>query len=277
VRDLAFWSIGDGPYAAMLQTLVRSYREVGMEDDFHAFSDRDIDGAVTHRVRAFDKQHYLFKLRFLADEVARLPYRHFVFLDADNYFVRRPRPLLPLLQKAPLHAFLESDCTEPRNTRSDWWGCPLPRFIELMRSRGVTARRVYNVNAGFWIVHRDAIETVCRLMLEFWEHARAAGFFFTEEAPLAYAVHMLCADPERHLMRRHFDVWSCDWTGTFQDRVPDGRPWMFRDYFTNDEHRVDPAIVHAMRSKSALTAAGWRLAADRGLGGDRKRVGERRG
>ena len=74
--------------------------------------------------------------------------------------------------------------------------------------------------------------------------------------PLAYATHMLCADPERHLMRRHFDVWACDWTGHYAGRLPDGKEWLFRDYFTDEAHRVNPAVVHAMRSKDALVRAG---------------------
>lgn len=256
MRDLAFWSIGDGPYAAMLRTLVTSMRQVGVEEDFHAFSDRDVPGAITHRAGAFDKEHYLFKLRFLASEVARLPYRYLAFLDADNYFVRRPRPLLDLMQGSPLHSFLESDCGGAANRRLDWWGCPLPRFVELMRRRGVTSGRIYNVNAGFWVVHRDAIETVCRLAFDFWQHCRDAGHTFTEEAPLAYATHMLCGSPDLHLMRTHFDVWSCDWIGNYSNRLPDGTPWVFRDYFTDEEHLVNPAIVHAMRSKQALLERG---------------------
>ena len=257
MRELAFWSIGDGPYAAMLQTLVSSFRAVGGQEDFHAFSDRPIAGAVTHPVGAFDKQHFLFKLRFLSSEVAKLPYQFFAFLDADNYFVRRPpRPLLELMQRAPLHSFLESDCTDPANNRPDWWGCPLPRYVALMREQGVRSSTVHNVNAGFWIVHRHAIDTVCRLVFAFWERARQAGFTFTEEAPLAYATHMLCGDPGLHLMRAHFDVWACDWTGCFRDRLPDGHSWTFRDYMSGREHQVNPAVVHAMRSKQALIAAG---------------------
>lgn len=259
MRELCFWSVGDGPYALMMQTLVASYRAVGMTDDFHAFSDRPIAGAIHHPIGPFDKTLYLFKLRFLQSEVARLDYRYFAFLDADNYFVRKPSDLLGLMHKSPLHSFLESDCAASDNRRPDWWSCPLPEYVRLMRECGVTTPGVYNVNAGFFIVHRDAIEAVCRLACEFWEHAYRAGYVFTEEAPLAYATHMLCVDPAAHLMRNLFDVWSCDWTGSFAGRLPTGEDWTFQDYMTGAPHKVNPAIVHAMRSNAAMVRAAHHL------------------
>lgn len=254
MHDLCYWSVGDGRYAAMLETMVRSCRNVGVREDFHAFSDRQIPGTTTHRLGPIDKRHYLFKIELLK-RLESLHYRYFAFLDADNFFVRAPPPLLDLMQLSPIHSALESDCTDAGAKRADWWGCPLPRYVSLMRERGVQSERVYNVNAGFFIVHRDAIRTVCGLVASFWEHSRAAGYLFTEEAPLAYATHMLCGDPDRHQMRNFFDVWSCDWTGNFDNRLPNGEAWTFRDYMTDEPHLVNPAVVHAMRSKQALVRA----------------------
>jgi hypothetical protein len=69
-------------------------------------------------------------------------------------------------------------------------------------------------------------------------------------------MHMLCGDPYRHTLRSSMDFWCSDWTGVFSDRLPDSRPWTFTDYFTEERITVNPAIVHAMRSKRALIAAG---------------------
>jgi hypothetical protein len=48
---------------------------------------------------------------------------------------------------------------------------------------------------------------------------------------------------------------ASDWTGHYRDVLPDGQPWSFVDYFTEERILVNPAIVHAMRSKTALIAA----------------------
>jgi hypothetical protein len=130
-----------------------------------------------------------------------------------------------------------------------------------MRFMGVRSRAIYNVNAGFWIVHRDVINRFCELAFEFWDLATKAGFEFTEEPPLAYATHMLCGNPYLHTLRETADVWASDWTGCYAGRLPDGKPWDFVDYFSEETFQVNPAIVHAMRSKEALCELAARNAA----------------
>ena len=85
-----YWSVVDGVYADMMQAVVHSARQVGVFKDFHVWTDRTIHGATCHPITNFDKTLYLFKLRFLRDEVSRLDYDYFVWLDADCYFVRDP-------------------------------------------------------------------------------------------------------------------------------------------------------------------------------------------
>jgi hypothetical protein len=250
-----YWSVTDGPYSAMMASVVKSARQAGVFTPFHIWSDRPVEEAVHHPVKPFDKTWYLFKLRFLREEVKKLNFDYFVWLDADTYFVRKPKDLLGALQGSPVHASLESDACAENNTRPDWWGCPLKRYAGLMRARGVKNRAIYNVNAGFWIVHHDVIETFCALADDFWQFCHANGFDFTEEPPLAYAIHILCGDAGLHTLRNTTDLWASDWTGCFADRLPDGQAWWFVDYFSGEKIPVNPAIVHAMRSKNALAAA----------------------
>lgn len=256
MKELCYWSIADGEYSYMLQALVNSYRAVGMKDDFHVFCDRNIEGAITHPIESFDKSFFWFKFTFLQRFVQQLDYRHYAYIDSDNYFVRKPRPFLDLLEKSPVHSFLEFDCTLPA-LRKVWHACPLPEYVRLMRECGITTKQVYNVNAGFFIVKRDAVDVVCSFAEEFWEHALKQGYVFTEEAPLAYATQMLCEDPEKHLLRDLSDIWCSEWTGHFAGRIPDGKGWMFDNYMTYEPYMmVDPAIVHAIKSKEALIALG---------------------
>jgi len=255
-----WWSIGDGMHGKMLKGTVKSMREHNIEGDIHLWTDqKEIDGATVHHIdtNSFDKKHYLFKLRFLRDYVEKLPYDYYIFFDADSYFVR-PLPYNPLMmmQGSPVHSFLESYTSHPNNKRFDWWGCWLTKYEQLMRDRGVISRRIYNVNAGLWIVQREAVMAFYNLCDDFWKYCESQGVLFTEEAPLAYATHMLCGDAEAHTLSNFTDFWASDWTGNFNQRLPDGSAWHFTDYFTGERTQVNPAIVHCMRSKGVLSKIG---------------------
>jgi hypothetical protein len=252
VQEVCFWSIADGDYSLMLQTLVESFRQVGMQEDFHVFSDREIAGAIVHPIDAnFDKSLYAFKFSYLQRFVKELDYRYFIYLDADNYFVRRPPPLLKFMEYSPLHAFFEGDCTAP-SLRKEWHCCPLQKYVEMMRECGVLSERIYTVNAGFFIIKKEIIDVVCGLAMDFWRHCMQNGYVVTEEPPLAYAMHMLCRDTEQHLLSRFPNIWCSDWTGHYADRLPDGKEWLFSDYLTYETYPVNPAIVHALKGKKIL-------------------------
>jgi len=250
-----YWSVVDGRYTRMMETAIRSAREAGVREDFHVWCDKEVRGATCHPAGEFDKAHYLFKLRFLQQAAGKLDAEYLVWIDADNYFVRDPGDLTRLLHHAPIHATLESDACSPANRRPDWWGCPLPAYASLMRKMGVKSSSIFNLNAGFWIVHREAVDAVCRLAFSFWEECQKAGYVFTEEAPLAYAAHMLCGNPHLHTLAATHEYWASDWTGCYSRRLPDGLPWAFQDYFDGTRRLVNPCIVHAMRSKQAMCAA----------------------
>jgi len=111
---------------------------------------------------------------------------------------------------------------------------------------------VFNVNGGLFIAHHDVIETLFNLAYEFWTYCKENGWTFNDEPLLAYAMQMLCGNPYAHTFRETMDLWASDWTGRYHDDLPDGKAWFFSDYFTEEKILVNPAIVHAMRSKSAL-------------------------
>jgi hypothetical protein len=253
--NYCYWSVADGEYALMAETMIASARKAGVTTEFHIWSDREIADAIVHPVGGFNKEHYLFKLEFLRDHVATLPHDYFVWLDADSYFVRDPGNILRVLEGSPMHATLESDLCGPNNIRTDWQRCPLQILAHLMRLAGVRGKSIFNVNAGFWIVRCDMIERFCELAFRFWEIGRERGYTFTEEAPIAYATQMLCRNPSAHQLRRWKDVWATDWQGVLGKRLPDDRPWIFRDYFTFEELEVNPAIVHIVGCKENMIAS----------------------
>lgn len=251
-----YWSIGDGKHADMMEAAVYSMKHVGIKENIHVWSDRKIAGTITHDINNPDKSNYMFKLHILNNEVYKLLYDYYVFFDADSWFVRHPGDPTTLTLTSPVHVSLESDCTDPNATRKDWWGCPLEKYVELMREKGVRSDKVYNCNAGFFVVHRDAVKSFYRLCMEFWEHAKGKGYTFTEEAPMAYAAHMMMGNPYVHLLKDTSSMWASDWMGHFKNRIPVDEPWNFYDYMTHKPFTVQPAIVHAMRSKDALASHG---------------------
>lgn len=257
MKDICYWSVGDDEFGYMLQSLVSSYRQVGMTEDFLAFSDREIEGASTQLVKDFDKSFYLFKFSFL-QYLKQFPYRYFVFIDADSYFVRKVGSLLPLMKNSPIHSFLESDLTVP-SIRQEWHRCSLPKMVQLMQECGITNSHIYNVNAGFFIVQRDAIDVVCQLAIDFWKHGFANGFAFTEEPSLAYVTQMLCGNVADHLLKNNRTVWGTDWTGHYRHHLPDGKEWLFKDYFTEETYMINPAIVHVLKGKEMLITHGKSL------------------
>lgn len=239
----------------MVQALVDSYKSKGGLLDIHAFTDRQIDGAINHPIEKFDKQHYLFKIHFLKNFVKKLGYDYYIFLDADTYCVRPPEDFLDLLCGDKFHVFMESDCTGPLR-RDHWRDCPISEYVRLMRECGVEHASIFNINAGMFIVAHEAIDVVCGLAEDFWEFGYRNGYVFTEEAPLAYAAQMLYACPEDHLLWRYPEIWASDWEGHFMGKLPVDEAWQFHDYLTFESHEVHPALVHAIRSKEMLIAAG---------------------
>ena len=251
-----FWSAATGPYSLMLQSAVDSARAVGVFKDFHVWSDRRIDGAVTHPLKKMDAPHGLFRLLLLTKEVRKLKYDYLIWLDADTHFVRNPGDALRVLQGAPVHATLECDAAAGPHLQPDWQRCSLANFTKLMRFAGVRSRSIFTTDAGFWIVHREAAEHFCRLAWDFGDFCHRVGYRFGFEPLLAYATQILCGNPYAHRLEESSDLWGVDRQGYFDGRIPDGRSWPHLDFFTGKHRKVNPAIVHARHSRQVLAARG---------------------
>lgn len=255
--SFCYWSIAYGSHASMMMSVITSARKCGVKEDFHVWTDRNIPGAISHPCGIFNKELYLFKFRFLLNEVSKLNYDYFVWLDADNYFVRHPGDGTydGLLRENKWFVQMESDCTSPFVKREDWWGCPIKWYPLLLRYSGVKSEKVYNTNAGFWIVRKDAIREFYDRTMQFHEFCRSKLHLvnFTEEPPLAFIGHFV-DDIEQNTLRETSDIWASDWTGNYANALPTGDHWDFEDYMSGEKRRVNPAIVHAMRSKRLLVA-----------------------
>jgi hypothetical protein len=250
----------------MLQTALDSARAVGVFKDFHVWTDRPIDGAMGHPLKRFNPRGGLFRLDLLYDQVRKLKYDYFVWLDADSFFVRNPGDVLRVLQGAPVHASLEHDAASRDHVQPDWQRCSLSNFTKLMRFNGVRSRGVFTVNSGFWIVHREVIENFCRLAWDFSDFCHKVGYRFGFEPLLAYATQMLCGNPYTHNLKHSADLWAVDRNGHYSGLLPDGRDWQYLDHFSGESMKVNSAIIHAMHSRRALAAQARKRLARPGSG-----------
>ena len=186
-----YWSVATGGYVELLEAMIDSARRVGVEEDFHVWTDREVPGATWHPAGAFDTWGWLFKLVFLRDEIARLNYDFFVFLDADNWFVRHPGDPGRLLDGGPLHLTLDADLTRAREVPA-WWEYHADTVTGSMRAAGIRHPSVYTVNAGMFVIRREAIAGVYALANRFWAFCRESGVWCVDEMLLSYAMHALC-------------------------------------------------------------------------------------
>ena len=264
-RELIVWSVAWGDYSYMLQALVSSLRRTGFGGKIVVFCDRPIKEAEWHPIDpSIDLDQLQFwKFDYLCKHMAKEPGKDLVFIDSDHYVVRNVSEHLPkLLKDGPWHSFLEGSINTPSTRRGDWWGCPNADFVRMCRDFGVMQKEIRNSNGGFWAIRSEFAETSRIFAKEFHEFARKRGHVFPEEVSIAVMSHMFSEDHSVSFVEKWAHVWGSEWTGTLQDRVPDGNPWKLVNYMSGETSLVNPAIVHAMRSKSALIALGKSIAGD---------------
>ena len=253
-KSFCYWTIADSDHGLMAKTMVKSARNCGVQEDFHIWTDLPhIDGAITHPCGNFDKTLYMFKFNFLKEHVSKLDYDYYVFLDADNYFVKNPGDLSHLMTNQKVFIQMENEISSPKVKRGDWWGCPVNQYKSLFEETGLIVDKIYNTNAGFWIVDRKYLEEFYNIALNFFFYAKSKGYTkLTEEVSLAFVGHCM-QHPETRTFDKTNYLWASDWTGVWSKELPKKDiSWEFEDYMTGEKHKVNPKIVHCMRSKQLL-------------------------
>lgn len=234
----------------MMEHCVRTARQAGVFKEFHVLTDRALIGCDCYDAYQFEKTHGLFKLHYLKVGMSRLNFDFFVWLDADTVFVRQPLDLLAAVSRSPIHVPLEASLSALTEDR-DCQGVSLFRLRDLFRQEGIV-NQAFLCDSAFWIVHHDAIDTVYELALGFWHKAKEVGVMVDVSAALGYAMQILCADPEAHLLVRHPDIWASDDRGRFKNGVPDSGPWTWKHLLGGDGFTIRPAIIHLPHSKELL-------------------------
>jgi hypothetical protein len=235
--------------------MINSARSVGIKEDFYSFSEKPIQNSINFKLNNninLDRLQF-FKFEYLQKEISKLNYDYFVFIDADHYFVRNPE-LTPLdiIKDSPWHSFLESPLNSRQTKRADWWQVPNNVMELLMKKSGVQSREIRNSNGGFWICQKEFIDQACVLAYEFHNKLKKYNMIVPEEVSIAYLSHLMSPIIKDRYIENYYNYWASDWTDNFKDQIPVDKEWDYISYMTLEKIRVNPAIVHAMRSKKAL-------------------------
>lgn len=252
------WSVAWGEYRYMLQSLVQSMRDCNIENDILVYCDEPLHGCKSRAMLKdvnMDQTQY-WKFDYLV-KVAELDYDLFVFIDSDHYFVRKPRlDFSEIIGNDLWHSFLESPLNDSSTKRGDWWGVKNEAMVNMWKNFGVTQKIMYNTNGGFWICRREFAKHARSVVSNFRQYQGKLGLNLPEEVPIAVLSHMFAVNYANRFHTNYMDIWASEWTGALKDKIPQGMPWKFVEYMTHKESVVDPAIVHAMRSKNALVSMG---------------------
>lgn len=237
----------------IIATMLRSMRAAGVNEDLHVFSPQPVAGAINHHVKHnYPWKHHMAKLDFLA-QLNSSTYDYCVWLDSDSYFVRDPGDLKPMIRDNPLWVAMESDITVPGLRHDGWYHKKHSWLLDLFRKEGVKTHQVWSSNGGMWIVRTSEIVRVVQRAYKIYNNFHTAGWNEApDEAVLACLGAMWSEDPTLNTTEKTDSIWACDWNNRFKDRLPDGRPWLYEDWMSGRQWKVNPAIVHAMRSKAAM-------------------------
>ena len=255
---VCYWSISWGQYSYILQSLLKSFKDVGMTEDFHIFSDKELKYVHNHKLIptiGLDQLQF-FKFHYLK-EIAKLDYDVFVFIDADHFFVRKPDVTIEeILNGDPWHSFLESPVNSIKTQRGDWWSIKNQDLVKYFQELGVTSKEIRNTNGGFWICKKDFINEAFDLAFKCHNYLKSKNHTVPEEVSIGYISHIASKNIQNRFAEKYFNYWGSDWTGNFNGILPEDKTWEWVSYMTMEKFIINPPIVHGMRSKNALIEYG---------------------
>lgn len=257
---ICYWTIAYGEYAYMAQALIDSFNRHEIHGDFLCYSNLELKNCINKSIDkdiSLDLNSYLFKFLYL-NKLKDFDYDYFIFLDCDSFFVRKPEIGISYIIEdgVPWHSFLESPINSYKTLRRDWWGVEVNDLTTFYRELGVNHEEIRNTNAGFWICKKDFIDEAINLGMKCYNYISNKGYKITEEIPIAYISNIVSKKVEKRFHDYYFNYWASDWTGAFRNIIPYNKAWEYESYMTTEKYIIQPALIHAMRSKRALIDLG---------------------
>ena len=201
-EDYAIWTIAPNERArSAAGELAASMERAGLYKELHVWARGPVAGASTHGLEDYDPAGGWYRLNFLPRVAKETKATYLLWLDPVTTFERHPGSVLAALHGAPLHLPLTFDLADAATAPAELHGCPCRELARWMQAAGIHNRAIYAASANYFIVHREAIGTVTELAFDLARPADAEGWRLPVEPLLAYAMQMLCGDPERHRVK----------------------------------------------------------------------------
>jgi hypothetical protein len=242
----------------MIASSIRSARSAGVLEDFHVYATSPVENAtVNHTIpSSLNWDNHMAKTQFVADTLRQNEYDAAVWLDSDSWFVRDPGDLQELLRGNPIWVSMEGELTSPKMRWPDWWTMRskdhTPNVVDIMRAHGCSGEIVYSTNGGMFVVRKSAVDEFQQRITDVCRSMRTTHPEISDEPPLAVVGQTMVQDYPLNTIQQTGHVWACDWVGRWDQRLPDGSPWLYQDWMTGDEWSINPAIVHLMRGKHLM-------------------------
>lgn len=204
--DFCFWSVAMGSRERLaMARLVASARAVGVRESFHVMTDAPIPGCECYDGMGLPEDLGFRWLAYLKAAVVKLPGRVTVYVDPWHRWYSRPGRMTGLCGRSPIHIPLEGALADQQETEG-CYGVSVSEALRLLRRGGVTGDPRF-VRPAWVMVRQSAIDEVHTLAGDFRRLCREGGVEIRLGLALAYAMHMLCADPEAHLAATRRDLW----------------------------------------------------------------------
>jgi len=257
---ICFWNYSDGDCVFMTQSLIRSMRKHGINDDFLCFSDGPVKGAtkvIPMKLTREQKQFAMFKIELMPLLFDMKDYDYFVCIDADSLCVNPlPADFLEPLQFSPLHGYMEAEFDSV--PEHGWYDIQCKHLAKLWRHHGAINGGC-GMNSGIWVIERRAIHSVYKMLQNFRKNVPELSHV-TDEVFISWAISTLTSNANAHKVMSHRNHWYTLWQTSLTEPPTHETIWTFQDWFSGIVLPMKPTFVHLMHSKPMLIKLGKELA-----------------
>lgn len=232
---------------------VASFRENGLNQDIHIFTDDNIsgrcdcyDGTGINIDRGFEQ------LVCLKSGMSKIVADVFIWIAPGTMLRYCPKSIPGTMGVAPLYVPLHFGLESiPSGLNAEVMR--IRSIISIFRKRGVLGS-IYYSEDDFWMIRRDAIDTLVSLTREFRDKCRSDNIDPDWAITLGFCMHMFGANLRRMLTSNKNSLWSSDLCGSSEAILLD-QEWRFSSSFIEIESNIGPPFVRGLKTKCQTVGA----------------------